>query len=286
VAGLLLGLIVALPLAGLCERSLFAPHDRPANTAASVDRAGLLPQLTGSADGSESLRKELQQTRAALDARSAELQQARTDARTAEQRYIDLLADLQAAQDELDRMAIESELMQTAREQTFVRTWQVLGPFPNADPPPEGMPVGARVDLTREYTGMDGEVNWRTFESDNDKLNFGDACGTRDRALALAACWVHSESDRPIKLSIGSDDGVRVWVNQQSVHENKTQRGASPGQDAAKAEFKVGWNEILVQVDNIGAGDWALFMEFRNPDNDQPHSLPCTNQPPTSRGRR
>jgi hypothetical protein len=285
-AGLLLGLGLALPVAGLLGRSLFAPDISPTRPSATPERAGLLPNLTGSTSEIESLRKELQQTSAALEARNAELEQARTDARSAEQRHIKALADLQEAQDELDRLAIESELMQTAREQTFVHTWQVLGPFPNADPPPEGMPVGARVNLTQEYAGMSGQVKWKAFESDNDKLDFGAACGTRDRAQALSACWVHSAADRPIKLSIGSDDGVRVWVNQQSVHENKTQRGASPGQDAARTELKSGWNEILVQVDNIGAGDWALFLEFRSPDNDQPLKLPCTNLPPRKGGRR
>lgn len=245
----------------------------------------MLPTLPVAGDEQQTLQAELRRTQAALEARDAELRQARTDARAAEQRSIELLADLQEAQDELDRMAIESELTHTAREQTFVRTWQVLGPFPNADPPPDSMPIGSKVSLAQEYAGLSGPLRWKAFESDNDKLDFGAACGSRDRALALVACWVHSASDRPVKLSIGSDDGVRVWVNQQPVHENKTQRSASPGQDAARAELKSGWNEILVQVDNIGAGDWALFLEFRNPDDDQPLKLPCTNQPPRNRRR-
>lgn len=285
-AGLLLGLGVALPAAGVLGSRLSGPDAPPQKRSVATERAALLPPIGGSTNEADALRKQLQQTRAALDAREAELERARSDARLAEQRYIKVLADLQGAQDELDRIAVEFELMQTAREQTFVRTWQVLGPFPNADPPPAGMPAGAPVDLAQEFAGLSGQVQWKALESDNDKLDLAAACGTRDRAQALAACWVHSQADRPVKLSIGSDDGVRVWVNQQAIHENRTQRSASPGQDAARAELNSGWNEILVQVDNMGAGEWALFVEFRNPVDDQPLKLRCTNQPPRTAGRR
>ena len=50
--------------------------------------------------------------------------------------------------------------------------------------------------------------------------------------------------------------------------------------DKAEARLRAGWNEILVGVDNMGSGDWALFFEFRTPDA-EPLKLYSTQTPPT-----
>lgn len=232
------------------------------------------------------LRDDLRELQAGLAQRDAELRRSEADRVSAEERYVATLENLQRVQDELDQLRVEYEFLHDTREQTFVRTWQILGPLVNDEDKGRGDPSGRKVNLSRSYAGVSGEAQWRACEIETDKLDFSAVLKSRDKAVALAACWVHCRDKRGVKLSIGSDDGVRVWVNQELVHEHRVQRAGAPGQDSAEATFQPGWNEILVEVDNIGSGEWCLFFEFRTPDENQPLKLACTNQAPsTGRGR-
>ena len=275
------GVIVLLGLAtgrGRPPSRTAAPHSRDETLAAAAQAE------RAAAAELQALRDEVHKLQAAVAVGDAQRQQSVKDRTSAEERYAATLANLQRVQSELDQLRIEQELLNDIPQQTFVRTWQVLGPLKDVTAGED--PSGTKVNLTRNYAGKSGEVTWRACRSNGDKLDFTDVLESRDKAVALAACWVHSRGERNVKLSIGSDDGVRVWVNQQQVHEHRVQRGASPGQDSAEATLQSGWNEFLVEVDNIGAGEWCLFLEFRSPDDNQPLRLPCTNEPPAARPRR
>ena len=64
---------------------------------------------------------------------------------------------------------------------------------------------------------------------------------------------------RDALLSLGSDDGIRVWLNGVIVHENETGRGYTPDADTAPVKLKAGINRILVKVDNY-IGGWGFGM--------------------------
>ena len=51
-----------------------------------------------------------------------------------------------------------------------------------------------------------------------------------------------------MRLDIGTDDGVKVWVNGKLVHANNAVRGLSPGQDKARAVLREGWNDLLLKI--------------------------------------
>ena len=85
-------------------------------------------------------------------------------------------------------------------------------------------------------------------------------------------------------LGVGSDDGVRIWVNGQQVHDVKGGRQARPGQDVVKARLKKGWNEIRAKVDNI-VGTWELYLEFRTADGGQPLKIFSTSSLPPAAAR-
>jgi len=63
-------------------------------------------------------------------------------------------------------------------------------------------------------------------------------------------------------LEIGSDDGVKVWVNGEVVHANNTGRALEPGQDKAETTLKAGTNDILVKVTQ-SSGPWGFCLRIR-----------------------
>ena len=63
-------------------------------------------------------------------------------------------------------------------------------------------------------------------------------------------------------MLVGSDDGVKVWLNGEVVHYNPTTRGAGDYQDAFPVTLKQGTNVLLVAVDNRGHGGFSGFFGF------------------------
>ena len=62
-------------------------------------------------------------------------------------------------------------------------------------------------------------------------------------------------------LEIGSDDGVKVWLNGELVHSNNVMRGVTTGEDKVKVNLKKQWNELLLKVTN-GAGGWGASVRL------------------------
>ena len=63
-------------------------------------------------------------------------------------------------------------------------------------------------------------------------------------------------------MLVGSDDGVKVWLNGEVVHYNPVTRGAGDYQDAFPVTLKQGTNVLLVAVDNRGHGGFSGFFGF------------------------
>jgi len=62
-------------------------------------------------------------------------------------------------------------------------------------------------------------------------------------------------------LLLGSDDGIKVWLNGKLVHSNNTLRGMSPAQDIVQVNLKAGWNSVLVKVTEA-IGGWGFYFDI------------------------
>jgi hypothetical protein len=198
----------------------------------------------------------------------------------AEQRLLDALGRRAA----LEKAFAEREKPKPEPTLSFVRDWQILGPFPSVGDqahdtlyPPEREPV--RLD--KAYDGFGGPVKWRPYHSSEDKIDLAAFFKYREAGAADAVSWVYSDVDQAVTLAVGSDDGVRLWVNREKVDDVKGGRQAKPGQDVIKTHLRKGWNEILAKVDNI-MGTWELYLEFRTADGGQPLKMFSTSASPAT----
>ena len=51
-----------------------------------------------------------------------------------------------------------------------------------------------------------------------------------------------------MRLDIGTDDGIKLWVNGKLIHANNAIRGLRPGQDKARCALEAGWNDFLLKI--------------------------------------
>lgn len=138
--------------------------------------------------------------------------------------------------------------------------WHHAGPFTAANFDAafaEVFPPETDTDLGRSF--MDGKLswteqpNWKDGIAHNDKLTGTNCANYLFRVI---------ETDKPraVSLSLGSDDGVKLWVNGREVLSKKVGRNvAAAGQEALTVQLAAGRNEILLKVVNGGGATGFYF---------------------------
>jgi hypothetical protein len=158
----------------------------------------------------------------------------------------------------------------------FIPEWNLIGPFPAADMndlltvyPPE-----KETDLAKKYRGKnDLEVGWRTVQADaTGYVRLDNLIQPNEQALVYGLVYVFSPDDRRATVLLGSDDGVRVWVDDVLVHTNPAYRGAVADQDRVAVGLAKGWNKVLIKVLQ-GAGGWGYYFRFSDPKGELRWSL-------------
>jgi len=81
-----------------------------------------------------------------------------------------------------------------------------------------------------------------------------------------------SDKKQSIRLEIGSDDGIKVWLNGKVVHKNNTVRTHKPGSDKADITIKAGKNRLLVKITQR-TGHWSGSLRISALDGSLPQGV-------------
>jgi len=167
-------------------------------------------------------------------------------------------------QDEI-RQQSQEVMNQIDRFGDYLTSWQVSGPYVQ-----EGTEGSGLFDVAFAPEKPDSPaVTWLTMPAGTDKdrpwlIELDKALGGDNRAAYLRS-KVWSEKTQKVTLELGSDDGIKVWLNGRLVHANNAVRPAEPGQDKVEVTLKQGWNGLLLKVTQ-GGGQWAVCARLRNLD--------------------
>jgi len=155
------------------------------------------------------------------------------------------------------------------RAPQYIMEWNIIGPFDATDLtflttvyPPE-----KELALDKSYRGKSGtEVKWsRLRAEDSGYMRLDDRIKPNEQAIIYGLVYVCAPEETDTFLLVGSDDGVRVWINGVLVHSNAAYRAAVPDEDKVKVHLKQGWNACLIK-DIQGAGGWGFFLRFADPE--------------------
>lgn len=136
----------------------------------------------------------------------------------------------------------------------YLAPWFVSGPYRQAGKEAQQL---FDVAFAPERQGI-GAAEWRPLPSSSGLTNFWRA--DLDPIVAGNHCVIYLKARafcpraQAVTLEIGSDDGVKVWINRTLVHANNAVRGFTPGEDKAKGALQEGWNEFLVKITQHTAG--------------------------------
>jgi alpha-galactosidase len=150
-----------------------------------------------------------------------------------------------------------------------IADWHVLGPIKHENAR-AGLEVSSpfedeflrcgdgAVDLKASCKAGGSTLKWTAAKADRRGfVDLGLAVGAVEFANAYAYTEIESIHARETVLSIGSDDGVQVWLNGKMVHKHETGRPFVPGSDKVPVHLKAGINRLVLKIDNY-VGGWGF----------------------------
>ena len=139
--------------------------------------------------------------------------------------------------------------------------WHVIGPIPGGD---------SQKAFNTEFgpeKGIDPKAvisgkKWqdRTDLADGKIHSLGNAANSAWYLYRL----IKSPTPTLLPISLGSDDGIRVWLNGKEILKNNPARGAAPDQEKVTLELKEGNNQFLMKIINHAGGGGFYFKAAGN----------------------
>lgn len=127
---------------------------------------------------------------------------------------------------------------------------------------------GPGPDLTRTFDGTGGlQVTWLGQGDISGKIvNFNTMHpkGYVEQAVAYVYTQVVADADVSVPVGMGSDDGLRFWLNGKLIIDADVNRGLTIGEHQVTLDLKKGVNHLLAKV-LTHKGDFAFRIDRRPP---------------------
>ena len=154
----------------------------------------------------------------------------------------------------------------------FITNWTLLGPLPTEQSTNElKHNPGFEIDFLSRYGGEtnpkikagktvkvgDTKLKWIEYTSANPIISLDNAISIKSNVAAYAYKEFYSEDEGTFILSIGTNDGGRLWFNGVQVWDHEEGRGCTPDSDYIPVFIKKGRNKILLKIEEKG-NNWEF----------------------------
>lgn len=110
------------------------------------------------------------------------------------------------------------------------------------------------------------EYAWKSIRCEEGIVDLIKLFGQIDYSVAYALAEIKMDAPAKYLLGIGSDDGVKVFLNGVLVHSNWIGRATTPDDDIVLIDLKKGSNQLLVKVQNMEYA-WSFAIRKLGKDN-------------------
>jgi HEAT repeat protein len=142
----------------------------------------------------------------------------------------------------------------------FIQDWLVSGPYTR--PGANSALALFNVAFAPEKSGA--KVQWKSLPR-AEQANLSAFFPGQENCVAYLKAQVIAPADCEGALLLGSDDGVKAWLNGAVVHSNNIDRGDVADQDMAPIQLKKGANELLLKITQ-GGGGWSAHARIVGQD--------------------
>ena len=132
----------------------------------------------------------------------------------------------------------------------YILSWLINGYHPNTD---------AATRLSKDYIGgeagvmptegsVSGGKTWFRLDSPAAYVDLAKTFSNQIYCAAYAHAYIYSPSTQTVNLQMGSDDGIKVWMNGSVAWNNDVRRPHVADQDKTTVNLSMGWNRLLVKI--------------------------------------
>lgn len=115
-------------------------------------------------------------------------------------------------------------------------------------------------------SGLKKSLTWTKLSRADSLIEFVDYASTTEYVTILVIDNIEVDTDQEKLIRLGSDDGIRVFVNGEEVFRHAVGRGIQADSDWIPVSLKRGVNQLIFQV-NQGFGNWALHYKIDDFEN-------------------
>lgn len=147
----------------------------------------------------------------------------------------------------------------------FISDWWIIGPFENSNN--QGLETiyapESEFDVNKIYKGMaDQNVKWKSYTNqESGYIDFTKIFHPSENGVVYVSRIFKMDEDKNLKIGVGSNDGVRMWLNGKLILDHKVLRKAEPNQEILTLPFKKGENSVLIKIDQFGGG-WGFYFSL------------------------
>ena len=164
--------------------------------------------------------------------------------------------------------------------QSLPSHYLLLGPFPVAEGVEAPNEVQEKAGFTTDLVAADqlgaleeglslmhqGQVfKWQKAEAVDGYVDLDAFYENPDYVFAYAYAEFEMDQAGSRLVGVGSDDGIKIWLNGKLIHENYVYRPHVAKEDLVVFDFQQGKNTLLIRVqDNIL--DWGFSLHYMGPE--------------------
>jgi hypothetical protein len=139
--------------------------------------------------------------------------------------------------------------------------WLAAGPFPATSIfDAFGREFGPEKKIDLKQTFLDGKLTWQPQPDwkDGEVHSLSDQVGATYLYRTL-----QTEVPQDVSLSLGSNDGIKVWLDSEEKLSNRVNRNAAPDQEKLTFLLEPGEHTLLVKISNFGGPSGFYFKQTR-----------------------
>jgi len=134
-----------------------------------------------------------------------------------------------------------------------------LGGFENDFISEHGGITNPQIEIGQVETSGNSNATWTEYSSPDSIINLDEAISKQSYVAAYAYKEIYTEEDGTFILSLGTNDGGKLWVNGIEVWDYPGARGLKPDDNFIPVFFQKGKNVILLKVEERG-NNWGFCV--------------------------
>jgi len=141
------------------------------------------------------------------------------------------------------------------------KNWLVIGPFDYKDGFRKKYPPEKKIKLNKTYKEKSWQIKWQHADDgmEDGFINFKEIFERDHWKVAYGLIYIDSPDEREVQFRFGSDDGSKVWLNNQEIWKLNRMDPAIFDDNKKTVILKKGYNKVLIKVLNT-VGDWGFFF--------------------------